>query len=200
MLDETLPVANGGTGVTTAADLANTGNLVLVSTATASSDSLLEFDLNSTYDHYLFRFSKIHPSADDSDFRFDVSLTSDTDYNSATLTYILNRDHASEVSGSGTAVNAANSTGTLGVVNVFKGTSADSDHCIDGTFEIFNPSSTTFTKGFTSMVLGVQNGNSVRRERLTGDIRSATAVDKIKFFFESGNIDSGTISQYGVKT
>ena len=200
MLDETLPVANGGTGVTTAAALANTGNLVKISTATLSSDSLAEFDLDSTYDHYIFRFSKVHGSSDDDDFRFDASLTSDTDYGSATLTYVLNRDSASESSGSEVGANAASSTGTLGIAQLFKGASADSDHCLDGTFEIFNPASTTFTKGFTSMISGVQYANNVRRERVTGDIRSSTAVDKIKFFFQDGNLDSGTITQYGVKT
>jgi len=196
----TIPVSVGGTGVTTAAALANTGNLVKISTATLSSDSLVEFDLDSTYDHYIFRFSKVHGSSDDDDFRFDASLTSDTDYGSATLTYVLNRDSISESSGVEVGANAGSSTGTLGIVQLFKGASADNDHCLDGTFEIFNPASTTFTKGFTSMILGVQYANNVRRERVTGDIRSSTAVDKVKFFFQDGNLDSGTITQYGVKT
>jgi len=178
-------------------------NLVLISTATASSDSEIEFDLDSTYDHYIFRFSKIHPSGDNVDFRFDVSLTSDSDYGSATLTYILVRDYKSESSGEEIGGNAADSTGTLGVVNLAKSTSGDTDHSLEGTFEIYNPSSTTFTKGFRGDIISVMHntgGDRPQRTSLLGDIRNTTAVDKIKFFYETGNIDSGTITQYGVKT
>ena len=149
-------------------------------------------------DHSSKAFFAIFTASSKSDF--DASLTSDTDYGSATLTYVLNRDSASENSGSEVGFNAASSTGTTGIVQLFKGASADNDHCLDGTFEIFNPASTTFTKGFTSMIVGMHNGNHARRERVTGDIRNSTAVDKIKFFFQDGNLDSGTITQYGVKT
>ena len=178
----------------------NAGNLIKISTATLSSDSLIEFDLDSTYDHYIFRFSKVHNSDDNKDLRFDVSLTSDTDYASATVTLLLIRDSQSESSGNLVANNAASSTGTTGTGNIFKGASADNDHCIDGTFELHNPASTTFTKSFHSIMHGVQYADNVRRETLVGEVRSATAVDKIKFFMESGNLDSGTITQYGVKT
>ena len=175
-------------------------NLVKISTATLSSDASAEFDLDSTYDHFLFRFSKLHVSADTDTFKIDFSLTSDTDYNSATITYAVVRDFQSESSGN-TSSNINNfSTGTLSSVTWMNSVSADDDHCVDGTFEIFNPASTTFTKSFHSIMHGVQYADNVRRETLVGEVRSATAVDKIKFFMESGTLDSGTITQYGVKT
>ena len=197
MLTGTAPVANGGTGVTSADEI---GNLVKISTATLSSDASAEFDLDSTYDHFLFRISKLHISADTDDFACDFSLTSDTDYGSATLTYLTIRSTQSESSGNSVGTAGASSTGTLSRINLFKSVSADNDHALEGTFEIYNPSNTTFTKGVRSDIIGVRSDDNVTKCLMHGDIRSSTAVDKIKFFCVSGNLDSGTITQYGVKT
>ena len=182
---------------------ANATNLVIISTATASADSIIEFDLDNTYDHYIFRFNKIHCSNDNVDFRADVSLTSDTDYNSATVTYLNVRDYQSENSGNGIGEQEGASTGTLSHINLAKSISNDNNHCLDGTFEIYNPSSTTFTKGFRADIISMQSntgGDRAKRTGVFGDIRNETAVDKIKFFFEAGTIETGSITHYGVKT
>ena len=178
----------------------NAGNLIKISTATLSGDVSAEFDLDSTYEHFLFRISGIHVSADTDAFKVDFSLTSDTDYGSATITYAVVRDFMGEISGSGVSSNINNySTGTLGSVTWMNSVSADNDHSIEGTFEIYNPSSTTFTKGFTGTLLGVSGGDNVMKQALFGDVRSTTAVDKVKFFMDSGNMASGKITQYGIK-
>ncbi len=56
MLTGTAPVANGGTGVTTSADLANTGNLVHIKTITLGSSSsaitFLNSDADVTFGYY----------------------------------------------------------------------------------------------------------------------------------------------------
>lgn len=56
----TMPVGNGGTGVTTAADLANTGNMVLLNSGTISSATAVEF--NSTYITDTYKFYDLHLS------------------------------------------------------------------------------------------------------------------------------------------
>ena len=67
MLGETITVANGGTGVTTASALANTGNLVLLNSASSTVDvSQIDFDstyINSTYDDYLLIINML-PASD----------------------------------------------------------------------------------------------------------------------------------------
>ena len=174
-------------------------NLVKISTATLSGDVSAEFDLDSTYEHFLFRISGIHVSADTDSFALDFSLTSDTDYGSATITYAVVRDFQSESSGNTTSNINNSSTGTLGSISWMNSVSADDDHSLEGTFEIYNPSSTTFTKGFTGTLIGISGGNNVMKQTLFGDVRNATAVDKIKFFMGSGNMASGKITQYGIK-
>ena len=174
-------------------------NLVKISTATLSGDVSAEFDLDSTYEHFLFRISGIHVSADTDSFALDFSLTSDTDYGSATITYAVVRDFQSESSGNTTSNINNSNTGTLGSITWQNSVSADDDHSLEGTFEIYNPSSTTFTKGFTGTLLGVSGGDNVMKQALFGDVRSTTAVDKVKFFMGSGNMASGKITQYGIK-
>ena len=174
-------------------------NLVKISTATLSGDVSAEFDLDSTYEHFLFRISGIHVSADTDSFALDFSLTSDTDYGSATITYAVVRDFQSESSGNTTSNINNSNTGTLGSITWQNSVSADDDHSLEGTFEIYNPSSTTFTKGFTGTLIGISGGNNVMKQTLFGDVRNATAVDKIKFFMGSGNMASGKITQYGIK-
>jgi len=175
-------------------------NLVKISTVTLSGDVSAEFDLDSTYEHFLFRFSAIHISANTDDFKVDFSLTSDTNYASATITYMGSRNYQSEISGTGTAGNVNNySTGTSSSAVIANYVSADNDHSIDGTFEIYNPSNTTFTKGFRGECVYMEAGDNIIRTVTHGDIRNATAVDKIKFFMASGNMASGKITQYGVK-
>ena len=70
MLTGTAPVANGGTGVTTAAALANTGNLVLIKTVVANKDATVEFIngssdvvIDSTYRQYILKGSNITADA-----------------------------------------------------------------------------------------------------------------------------------------
>lgn len=174
-------------------------NLVKISTATLSGDVSAEFDLDSTYEHFLFRISGIHVSADTDSFALDFSLTSDTDYGSATITYAVVRDFQSESSGNTTSNINNSNTGTLGSITWQNSVSADDDHSLEGTFEIYNPSSTTFTKGFTGTLIGISGGNNVMKQTLFGDIRNTTAVDKVKFFMVSGNMASGKITQYGIK-
>ena len=174
-------------------------NLVKISTATLSGDVSAEFDLDSTYEHFLFRISGIHVSADTDAFKVDFSLTSDTDYGSATITYAVVRDFQSESSGNTTSNINNSNTGTLGSITWQNSVSADDDHSLEGTFEIYNPSSTTFTKGFTGTLIGISGGNNVMKQTLFGDIRNTTAVDKVKFFMVSGNMASGKITQYGIK-
>ena len=174
-------------------------NLVKISTATLSGDVSAEFDLDSTYEHFLFRISGIHVSADTDSFALDFSLTSDTDSGSATITYAVVRDFQSESSGNTTSNINNSNTGTLGSITWQNSVSADDDHSLEGTFEIYNPSSTTFTKGFTGTLIGISGGNNVMKQTLFGDIRNTTAVDKVKFFMVSGNMASGKITQYGIK-
>jgi len=61
----------------------DTGDLVLISSQTASSSASIEFTsgLDSTYDSYVFKFINIHPATDDVYFQFNLSTDGGSNYN-----------------------------------------------------------------------------------------------------------------------
>ena len=61
----------------------STGDVVLLSTQTATSDTTLSFtsDITSTYGEYIFRFYNINPETDGVTFDFNMSIDSGSNYN-----------------------------------------------------------------------------------------------------------------------
>ena len=59
------------------------GNFVKISSTTASSDSTISFTsgIDSTYKEYVFYFVNIHPETDGSEFQFNMSVDSGSNYN-----------------------------------------------------------------------------------------------------------------------
>ena len=69
-----------------------TGSLVPIKTLTASSSATLSFVhgtdgvvLDSTYPIYKFEFINIHPSSDNVDFQFNMSVDGGSNYNAENL-------------------------------------------------------------------------------------------------------------------
>ena len=203
MLGETITVANGGTGVTTASALANTGNLVLLSSQTASGDASINFtsDIDSTYKIYVFKFFDIHPSADE-ELTFQVSTDGGSNYNTTVIAgfhriQLLTTDGSSATSAMDTNVNDVNVT-TYSKLTRPITQSASNSASSSGELIIYNPSGTTFFKHFQSDVNTY--GNFTQRAFKGGMFKTASAINAVSFKMDSGNIDAGTISMYGVKT
>ena len=178
------------------------GALVLLSTQTASSSASLSFTsgIDSTYDSYVFKFIDMHPQTDNVEFQFNLSTDGGSNYNvTKTTTHFIAQHAESDAEASleyRTAGDLAQSTlyQTLGV-----DVGADSDQCISGTLQIFNPSSTTYVKHFISTANDTQPSNYSVNSFVAGYGNTTSAVNAISFKFASGNIDDGTIKMYGVK-
>ena len=178
------------------------GNLVLLSTQTASSSGTLSFtsDIDSTYKEYIFKFIDIHPSADESAFQFNMSIDTGSNYN-VTKTSSLFRAYNDETD-SYTALDyheqqdLAQST-SFQVIGY--GIGNGNDESLSGELYLFNPSSTTFVKHFMSTCNLYEDGNFTINQFLAGYGNTTSAVDAIQFKFDSGTIDSGTIKLYGLK-
>jgi len=178
------------------------GALVLLSTQTASSSASLSFTsgIDSTYDSYVFKFIDMHPQTDNVEFQFNLSTDGGSNYNvTKTTTHFIAQHAESDAEASleyRTAGDLAQSTAyqTLGV-----DVGADSDQCISGTLQIFNPSSTTYVKHFISTANDTQPSNYSVNSFVAGYGNTTSAVNAISFKFASGNIDDGTIKMYGVK-
>jgi hypothetical protein len=72
------------------------------------------------------------------------------------------------------------------------------DECVSGTLHLFDPSSTTFVKHFIARLAEYHNEDYAFDDYTAGYINTTTAITRVQFKFDSGNIDSGVIKLYGV--
>ena len=205
------PTASKGIGFDSGADdLAATfsgGSMTFIKKLTASSSSTLSFVdgasdvvLDNTYKEYLFTFNNIHPSAADGRFAFNVSIDSGSNYNVAKQSSFF-RAYQFE-SGACSAVSyqddddLALGTGVQNIFNTDLGD--DNDQSLGGYLHLFAPSDTTFVKHFLGSSQASSANDTTTQCFFAGYANTASAIDAGQFSMTSGNIDSGTISLFGI--
>ena len=177
----------------------------LIETQTASSDATLDFTsgIDSTYDEYVFKFINIHPASDSAEFGFQADTGANTSYNQTiTSTFFKALHRQDDVVTSlayDTWADLAESTSFQRL-----GFNIDNDNqdSFCGTLQIFDPSSSTFVKHFVGTFNynydGVADEAYSFNTFVAGYFNTTTAITRFQFKFESGNIDAGTISLYGI--
>jgi hypothetical protein len=191
------------TNVTTLPSGADTGDLVLISSQTASASATISFTtgLDSTYDEYIFKFINIHPSGADNYFTFNMSTDSGSNYNVTKTTTFFLAQHGEDGTGASleyqTGNDLAQSTGFQRLSSPTG--NQDADKNISGSLTLFNPSSTTYVKHFMSVSSNLDMSNYSIQTFTAGYGNTTSAVNAVRFQMSSGNIDAGTISLYGVK-
>ena len=176
------------------------GAMTFISKSTASSSSNISFTsgIDSTYKEYVFIFNNLHPSATQQ-FQFNLSVDGGSNYN-VTKTTTFFRTYGGEDADDGadllyqTEFDLAQGTGNA---NLYYYGGTNNDDCWGGYLHLFNPSSTTFVKHFISNISGT-NGVYEHHHLVAGYGNTTSAVNAIKFEMSSGNIDSGTITLYGI--
>jgi len=182
------------------------GAITFIKKLTASSSSTLSFVdgssdvvLDSTYKEYLFIFHDIHHSEADRNFAFNLSTDSGSNYNVAKTTTHF-RTYSYEDGGGNTLEYR---TGTdlaqgTGVQSLLQGIRGDNDSSGAGYMHLFNPSSTTFVKHFIAVGTYMQDNVLCETFYTAGYGNTTSAVDAVQFSVNSGNIDAGTITLYGI--
>ena len=182
-------------------------SMVLIKTITASSDSTISFVdgssdvvLDNTYPVYMFKFVNIHPATDNTDFQFNMSIDSGSNYN---VTKTSNFFAAYNFENDSDAALNYQSQRDLAQSTAFQildyGVGNGNDESCSGFLKIFNPSSTTFVKQFISQFSSYNYQSENDNQLCAGYGNTTSAVDAIQFKMSSGNIDSGTIKLYGIK-
>ena len=185
----------------------NTGSMIFIKKLTASSSSTLSFVngsddvvLDSTYPIYVFKFIGIHPSANNRAIKFNMSTDTGSNYNVAktsTAFYAYHNEAGNDQAvGYVTGEDHAQDTGFAFLSN---GTGGDNDQAISGEMFLFNPSSTTFVKHYTSKAINYGPSDYAYEWRMAGYGNTTSAVDAIQFKMSADNIDAGTIKLYGIK-
>ena len=174
------------------------GDMVLVSSATASSSASIEFSLGN-YKEYQFYFVDMHPSNDGVSFGFNGSTDNGSNYN-VTKTSTFFEAYQNE-SGSASSLNyqdgydLAQSTSYQTMAYAVGG---NSDENCSGYLNIFNPASTVYVKHFISRFSTYNSGDYMVDNYSAGYANTTSALTNIKFQMSSGNIDAGKILMFGV--
>ena len=197
---------NSISAVTSAAAIPS-GAMTHIKTLTASSSSTLSFVdgssdvvLDNTYPIYVFKFINCRPATDNTNFTFNLSADTGSNYNVTKTSTFFNAYHKEDDSDAGitydTSRDLAQSTSFQPLSH---GAGNDNDQNLGGTLYLFNPSSTTFVKHFMATI----NLNEFRDYCHTGFTagygNTTSAVNAVQFKYASGNIDAGTIKLYGIK-
>ena len=179
------------------------GSLVLLSTFTSDgSDATVTFGdsiITDAYDEYLFIFNSIHPQTDGVFLTCQFNAVGAADFNETVTTTFFQSYHKENNSSTELAYSTSDdqAQGT-DFIRLTATVGSDADQCASGTMRLYNPSSTTFVKHFTSEVCITQNGDSAMDLFVGGYINTTAAIDEIQFKFASGEIQAGTIQVFGV--
>ena len=191
---------NSLSAITTKPSGLSGGALNLISTQTASSSSTISFTsgIDSTYDEYVFKFYDIHPASDNVTFQVGFRDGS-TAYDATKTTTFFRAYHDEGDSATAleyqTGKDLAQGTGFQPII-IDMGTDNDQSGCFR--LHLFDPSSTTFVKNFTSTMQNYHNADLSNQLYVGGYCNVTAAIDGVQFKMSSGNIDAGTIKMYGV--
>jgi len=177
------------------------GTMVLLSSQTLSNAATVSFTsgIDSTYKEYVFKFIDVHPVTDQKNLSFQVDTGTNTNYNQTITSAFYWAYH-----------NEADTTATLEYYtggdqnqgNAFQviteATGNVADECSCGTLHLYDPASSTFLKHFMATTQTAEGTGHSTQSYVAGYINTTTAITRVQFKFNSGNIDSGIIKMYGI--
>ena len=177
-----------------------TGNMVLISSQTASDSASISFTtgINSTYKEYQFWFVDIHSRTDNANFTFNLSTDSGSNYNVTKTSSFFRSYHDEANTASGVSYDGsfdlAQST-AFQIISTQNGNGADESSA--GSMQLFNPSSTTYVKNFISRLNNYLYIDYTFDNFCAGYGNTTSAINAVQFKMSSGNMD-GTILMYGI--
>jgi hypothetical protein len=178
-----------------------TGNMVLISSQTASASASISFTtgINSTYKEYQFWFINMHPVTANIDFQFNGSTDGGSNYNVTKTTTMFHARHYEDDTSTDLAYRSSDD---LAQSTAFQpltiGTNTNSDDNTCGVLTLFNPSSTTYVKHFIATTNSVSSNPFSYNAYVAGYFNTTSAINAIQFKHSSGNTDGGTILMYGI--
>ena len=181
----------------------STGDVVLLSSQTASNSATLDFTsgITSTYGEYIFKFYNINPATDAAEFMFQGNVAGESGYNetiTSTFFYAVHsEDNTTAVGGPSYHAAHDQAQGTAFQHLAYDIGNGGDESCA-GELHLFNPSSTTYVKHFYSRLSNYYNDSGEKNPFVAGYFNVTGAIDDIQFKMSSGNFD-GKIKMWGVK-
>ena len=178
----------------------STGDVVLLSSQTASNSATISFtsDITSTYGEYIFKFYNINPATDDVEFTFNGSIDGGSNYNVTKTTTRFSAYHREDDGDTGFGYHAAGDLAQSADFHKLLGGAGNAaDEGGAGEVHLFNPSSTTYVKHFYSTTQQGDNGGLAVNAFIGGYFNNTDNIDAVQFKMSSGNFD-GVIQMYGI--
>ena len=196
-------LASDGSGTLSTINSAFQGGMVFISTATTEGSTSLNITsgITSTYNEYMFVFTNINPTSNQSKFGFQVNASGQTGFNE----YIHSCSwHAYQnEAGSGGTLSYSTATDRANQQSVqalsYEIGNAAASSC-SGILHLFAPSVTSKVTHFLGRS-SCRNGDGTPysyHQFTSGYINVAAAITEITFYMFSGSF-SGTIAMYGIK-
>ena len=174
------------------------GDMILVSSATASGSATIEFTLGD-YKEYQFYFVNIHPQNNQVDFQFNLSTDNGSNYNvTKTSTYFSTYHYEIENIQALLYQSDKDLAQGTGEQQITDNSGNGNDECWSGSLTLFNPSSEIFVKHFISRINSYSHDDASESGFVGGYANTTSPITNIRFKIESGNIDAGTILMYGI--
>jgi hypothetical protein len=177
-----------------------TGNMVLISSQTASDSASISFTtgIDSTYKEYQFYFIDIHPRTDNVEFQFNLSTDSGSNYNvTKTTTHFQAQVKEDGSDGSLGYLSTQDLAQSTGYQNLRDQLGNGADESLSGSLQLFNPASTTYVKHFIARVNSYITFDYTNDDYIAGYGNTTSAINAVQFKMSSGNFD-GTILLYGI--
>jgi hypothetical protein len=187
--------------ITTLPSAVPIGKPILLSTATASSSSSIEFTsgIDSTYDVYKFEFVNIHPSVNDIHFSVNFSTDNGSNYNvTKTTTYFRARHSENNVIADLAYTGGFDQAQSSGEMYLSDSLANDIDASNSGELFLFNPSSNVYVKHIIAKFNSMSSTPVSINQFSAGYANTTSPVNAVRFIMSSGNIDAGTIKMYGI--
>lgn len=186
-----------GTNWVNADESAGSGDLVLISTATASNSSSIDIaGLDSTYYEYLLIVQDLVCQTDDTQVQLLVGTGAGPTYQTTNYSYAIQiYSHISSAVAGGlsqSAIGLVYPGGTAGLGNA-------ANESYSGNIYIYNPSDTSAYTRINSFGSYSRADGNPSGYNINGVWHSTTAVTALRIKMSSGNISSGTFKLYGIK-
>ena len=178
----------------------STGDVVLLSSQTATSDATLSFTsgITSTYGEYIFRFYSVSPETDGENLTFQVSTDGGSSYGLTVTSSYFMAYHTEADESALTYLTGEDQAQGTAFQRISHDVGDGADESAVGELHLFNPSSTTYVKHFYSRSVNYGANHSAQDEYCGGYFNTTSDIDAVQFKFSSGDFD-GTIKMWGVK-
>lgn len=184
-------ITSNGSAMTTSSPN-SVGCVQLIATGTASNSATIDFTgLTSSYSYYYVVISNAQPVNNTDNLLFRVSTDNGSTYSATGYYYAATTQNSASGTGTNTAANSTN----------FRISFSQSNGGNDnggGILEIINPSQTATYHQFLGNMTYVDSTGAIVTSVGGCLWVSTSAINAIRFLYNTGNINTGTFKLYGV--